>query len=148
MEKYNGFAVAGIDVADLGVQNLYSTPRQMIGAFRLRCCRDRLRSCNPDTPEANSRHAADHEFSKRAARDVRSVEPILRRLLVPVGEACAICHLSRPSSETCWVLVIGTHRKTKDRERCRYLTEGIRTFITKMRTSIPQDLIDYSNSRK
>src|SRR5262249_60844478 len=43
----------------------------------------------------------------------------LRRLLVPVGEACAICHLSRPSSETCWVLVIGTQRKTKDRERCR-----------------------------
>jgi hypothetical protein len=26
--------------------------------------------------------------------------------------------------------------------------EGIRTFITKMRTSIPQDLIDYGNSRK
>src|SRR5262249_62326279 len=90
----------------------------MIWAFRLRCCRDRLRSCNPDTPEANSRHAADHEFSKRAARDVRSVEPILRRLLVPVGEACAICHLSRPKFGTCWVLVIGTHRKTKDRERC------------------------------
>src|SRR5262252_95229 len=120
----------------------------MIGAIRLRSCGDRLRSCNPDTPEANSRHAADHEFSKRAARDVRSVEPILRRLLVPVGEACAMCHLSRPSSESCWVLVIGIHRKTKDRERCRYLTEGIRTFITKMRTSIPQDLIDYSNSRK
>ena len=28
------------------------------------------------------------------------------------------------------------------------LTEGIRSSITKMRTSIPQDLIDYSNSRK
>src|SRR5262249_18136430 len=98
----------------------------MIGALRLRCCRDRLRSCNPDTPEANSRHAADHEFSKRAARDVRSVEPILRRLLVPVGEACAICHLSRPSSETCWVLVIGTQRKTKDRERCRRAGGGKR----------------------
>src|SRR5215469_2691749 len=91
----------------------------MIGAFRLRSCGDRLRSCNPDTPEANSRHAADYEFSKRAARDVQSVEPILRRLLVPVGEACAICHLSRPSSENCWVLVIGIHRKTKDRERSR-----------------------------
>jgi len=26
--------------------------------------------------------------------------------------------------------------------------EGIRMFITKMRTSIPQDLIDYGNSRK
>src|SRR6516162_483541 len=74
---------------------------------------------HPDTLEANSRYAADQEFSKRAARDVRFVEPILRRLLVPVGEACAICHLSRPSSETCWVLVIGTQRKTKDRERCR-----------------------------
>jgi IclR family acetate operon transcriptional repressor len=29
--------------ADLGIQNLYSTPRQMVGAFRLRCRRDRLR---------------------------------------------------------------------------------------------------------
>jgi hypothetical protein len=40
MEKYDWIAVAGIDVAHLGVQNLYSTPRQMVGAFRLRRRRD------------------------------------------------------------------------------------------------------------
>jgi hypothetical protein len=55
MEKYDWFAVAGIDVAHLGVQNLYSTPGQMVGAIRLHCCRDRLGACDPDTVEANGR---------------------------------------------------------------------------------------------
>jgi hypothetical protein len=40
MEKYDWIAVPGIDVAHLSVQNLYSTPRQMVGAFRLRRRRD------------------------------------------------------------------------------------------------------------
>jgi hypothetical protein len=55
MEKYDWIAVAGIDVADLGVENLYSTPRQMVGAFRLLRRRDRLGPCTPDTAEANGR---------------------------------------------------------------------------------------------
>jgi hypothetical protein len=55
MEKYDWIAIAGIDVADLGVQNLYSTPRQMVGALRLRRRRDRLGACDPGTAKANGR---------------------------------------------------------------------------------------------
>jgi uncharacterized protein involved in tolerance to divalent cations len=40
--------------ADLGIQNLYSTPRQMVGAFRLRCRRDRLGSCASGRPAVSA----------------------------------------------------------------------------------------------
>src|SRR5215831_5542269 len=78
-----------------------------------------------------------HEQSERSFDKRINAECVPRTESVPTSGAPTAGPLVRgpPSAKQSYARVSG-------------LTEGIRSSITKMRTSIPQDLIDYSNSRK
>jgi len=124
MEKYDWIAVADIDVADLAVQNLYATARQMVGAFRLRCRCDWLGECDPDATQASNRQGAGHYFWKGAARDVQAAGATLPRLLLTAGNSCAICHLLPRGAETScvasmprWVCISNWDREENKRSR-------------------------------